>query len=56
MLITKTLHVKNRNQWRAWLQKHHEKEKEIWLVYYKVHSNKPRIPYNDAVEEVLCFG
>jgi uncharacterized protein YdeI (YjbR/CyaY-like superfamily) len=56
MEITKTLYVKNRNQWRAWLQKHHEKEKEIWLVYYKVNSSKPRIPYNDAVEESLCFG
>jgi uncharacterized protein YdeI (YjbR/CyaY-like superfamily) len=25
-------------------------------VYYKKHTGKPRIPYNDAVEEALCFG
>ena len=29
---------------------------EIWLVYYKKHSGKARISYNDAVEEALCFG
>ena len=26
------------------------------LVYYKKHSGRPRIPYNDAVEEALRFG
>jgi uncharacterized protein YdeI (YjbR/CyaY-like superfamily) len=25
-------------------------------VYYKKHTEKPRVPYNDAVEEALCFG
>jgi uncharacterized protein YdeI (YjbR/CyaY-like superfamily) len=25
-------------------------------VYYKKHTGKPRIVYNDAVEEALCFG
>lgn len=25
-------------------------------MYYKQHTGKPRIPYNDAVEEALCFG
>jgi uncharacterized protein YdeI (YjbR/CyaY-like superfamily) len=56
MEIGKTLYVKNRDQWRKWLEKNHLKELEIWLIYYKKHSGKPRIPYNDAVEEALCFG
>lgn len=50
------LHVTNRNQWRSWLKRHYKSEKEIWLVYYKKHTGKPRLPYNDAVEEALCFG
>jgi uncharacterized protein YdeI (YjbR/CyaY-like superfamily) len=29
---------------------------EIWLVYPRKHTGIPRIPYNDAVEEALCFG
>jgi uncharacterized protein YdeI (YjbR/CyaY-like superfamily) len=42
--------------WRAWLRKHHETEREIWLIYYRKRTGKPRISYNDAVDEALCFG
>ena len=56
MEITKTLHVTNRQAWRKWLKKHYKTEKEIWLVYYKKGTGKPRIEYNDAVEQALCFG
>jgi uncharacterized protein YdeI (YjbR/CyaY-like superfamily) len=52
----RTLYVKNRDEWRLWLKKNHLIENEIWLIYYKKHSGKPRIPYDDAVEEALCFG
>lgn len=50
------LHVIGRDDWRAWLRKNHDVKKEIWLIYYKKHTGKPRIPYNDAVEEAICFG
>jgi uncharacterized protein YdeI (YjbR/CyaY-like superfamily) len=43
-------------KWRRWLRKNHKSAKEIWLVYYRKDSGKPRIAYNDAVEEALCFG
>ena len=56
MEITKTLHVTNRKDWRKWLRGHYKTEKDIWLVYYKKETGKPRIEYNDAVEEALCFG
>ncbi|MGH9865041.1 MAG: YdeI/OmpD-associated family protein [Candidatus Acidiferrales bacterium] len=52
----KTLRARDRRQWRAWLQKYHGKCSEIWLIYYKRDSGKPRIPYEEAVEEALCFG
>ncbi|MCX6145541.1 MAG: YdeI/OmpD-associated family protein [Ignavibacteriales bacterium] len=52
----KLLYVTNHRDWRDWLKRHHKSEKEVWLVYYKKHTGKPRIPYNDAVEEALCFG
>jgi len=54
--ITETLYVTNRTEWQAWLEKNYDKKKEIWLIYYKKHTKKPCIPYNDAVEEALCFG
>lgn len=56
MTIGKTLYFTNRNSWRAWLEKNHDREKDIWLIYYRKASGKPRIPYNEAVEEALCFG
>jgi len=56
MDLGKTLYVTDRKKWRSWLVKNHNKEKEIWLVYYRKSSGKKRIPYNDAVEEALCYG
>ncbi|MCU0413779.1 MAG: YdeI/OmpD-associated family protein [Ignavibacteriaceae bacterium] len=56
MQITKTLYIKTRSEWRNWLRKNYKTEKEIWLVFYNKDSGKPRLPYDDAVEEALCFG
>ncbi len=56
MEIGKTLYVTKRKDWRAWLKKHHATEKDIWLIYYKKDSGKPRISYNESVEEALCYG
>src|SRR2546425_10087227 len=56
MEIGTTLYAKDRRQWRSWLARHHKTAAEIWLIYYKKHSGKPRIPYTDAVEEALCYG
>ncbi len=51
-----TLYAKDRREWRGWLSKHHRTAPEIWLIYYKKQSGKPRIPYNHAVDEALCYG
>jgi uncharacterized protein YdeI (YjbR/CyaY-like superfamily) len=52
----RTLDVRSRRQWRSWLQKHHDSESDIWLVFYRRHTAKRTISYEDAVEEALCFG
>ncbi len=49
------IYVENRAQWRKWLIKNHNK-KEAWIVYYKKRTNKKSVPYDDAVEEAICFG
>ena len=56
MEITQTLYIKDRKDWRNWLKKNYKTEKEIWLAYPRKGTGKPRIEYNDAVEEALCFG
>jgi uncharacterized protein YdeI (YjbR/CyaY-like superfamily) len=56
MELTKTFHAPNRAAWRAWLEQHHATENEVWLVYYKAGSGQSSVPYEDSVEEALCFG
>jgi len=52
----KTLYVTDRTDWRRWLEKNHGSENGVWLVYYRKHTGKPRISYEDAVEEALSYG
>ncbi|NDL68478.1 YdeI/OmpD-associated family protein [Anaerotalea alkaliphila] len=52
----KTVYFSDRKEWRHWLEQNFEKEQEVWLIYPHKNSGKPRIAYNDAVEEALCFG
>ncbi len=54
--MTKRLHLTNQKDWRLWLKDNHLKEQAVWLIYYKKHTGKRRIPYDQAVEEALCFG
>lgn len=42
--------------WRAWLEEHHDTEREVWLVLLKVHVDRPSVSYEEAVMEALCFG
>ena len=44
------------DQWRKWLDEHHDSESEVWLVFHKVHTDRRSIAYSDAVDEALCFG
>ena len=52
----KMLEVRSRQQWRGWLEEHHDSESEIWLVIHKRHTGEESVSYDDAVEEALCFG
>ena len=52
----RTLDMRSRQVWRAWLQKHHDSESEIWLVFHKGPTPEKSISYDEAVEEALCFG
>lgn len=56
MEIGETFYPTTRTQWRKWLQRNHASKDEIWLVIHTKASGKPSLPYDDAVEEALCFG
>ncbi len=51
-----TVSPKSRAAWRAWLERHHARRDEIWVVYCKKHTGKASVRYDEAVEEALCFG
>jgi uncharacterized protein YdeI (YjbR/CyaY-like superfamily) len=51
-----TLDVRNRQQWRTWLKKHHASSPGVWLVFHKDHTGVQSIAYEDSVREALCFG
>ncbi len=52
----RTLSADDRATWRRWLAANYQTRDEIWLQYHRAHTGKPRVAYNDAVEEALCFG
>ena len=56
MQITNPKHFRSRVEFRKWLEKNHAKQKELWILFYKVHTKKKSIRYAEAVEESLCFG
>lgn len=43
-------------EWRRWLARHHGQHAGVWLVFRKKHTGLKSIPYEDAVNEALCFG
>lgn len=51
-----TCDARTREQWRRWLATHHASRSEVWLIFHKRHTRKPSVPYNDAVDEALCYG
>ncbi|HSH82769.1 MAG TPA: YdeI/OmpD-associated family protein [Herpetosiphonaceae bacterium] len=51
-----SVHPQTRAEWRAWLEQHHVRDEGVWLISYKRATGKPRVEYDEAVEEALCFG
>jgi uncharacterized protein YdeI (YjbR/CyaY-like superfamily) len=50
-----SVHVEDRATWRAWLESNHATASGVWLVSWRK-GHGPRVEYEDAVEEALCFG
>jgi uncharacterized protein YdeI (YjbR/CyaY-like superfamily) len=49
------VHPESRAEWRAWLEANHATATGAWLVGWRK-GHGPRIEYEHAVEEALCFG
>jgi uncharacterized protein YdeI (YjbR/CyaY-like superfamily) len=46
----------SQDEFRVWLEQHHDAAREIWVGFYKKGSGKAGISYPEAVDEALAFG
>jgi len=51
-----SVELERREDWRAWLEANHGTSDGVWLITWKKAANRPRVDYDAAVEEALCFG
>lgn len=51
-----SVHPLTRTEWRAWLLRNHGRATGVWLVSYLKATGRPRVDYDEAVEEALCVG
>jgi uncharacterized protein YdeI (YjbR/CyaY-like superfamily) len=51
------IHPETRAAWRRWLKSYHARTESVWLVSWKkAAAAKPRMTYDEIVEEALCWG
>ncbi len=56
MTLTEPVFFADKTAWRKWLAENHNKQTEIWILTYKVHTGKHCLSYTDALDEALCYG
>lgn len=48
--------VRSREEWRRWLEEHHDTSPGIWLVTWKKQHADRYVSWPDIVKEAICFG
>ena len=47
---------KSQAEFRRWLERHHAREAELWVGFYRKDSGKGGLSYKEGVDTALCFG
>lgn len=55
-MTTPPVYFESAAAWRAWLEKHHATETEVWVGMWKTHTGQAGLTWEAAVREALCFG
>ena len=42
--------------WRRWLERHHDRQDELWVGYYKRGTGQASITWPESVDQALCYG
>jgi uncharacterized protein YdeI (YjbR/CyaY-like superfamily) len=54
--MSEPIYFASPEEFRAWLEEHHETEAEVWLGMWKKATGKQSVSWKEAVDEALCFG
>lgn len=52
----KPLFFETSADFRQWLAKNHQKEKELLVGFYKIGTGKPGMTWSESVDQALCYG
>jgi uncharacterized protein YdeI (YjbR/CyaY-like superfamily) len=44
------------DEWRDWLERHHDTAPELLVGFYKRGTGRPSITWPESVDQALCFG
>ncbi len=50
------LYFERDTDWYDWLLNKHDKEKGIYLIFFKLEMNVPTMRWEEAVKVAICFG
>ncbi len=50
------VHAETVAEWRGWLEVNHGRTEGVWLVSWRAPTGRPRMTYEESVEEALAFG
>jgi uncharacterized protein YdeI (YjbR/CyaY-like superfamily) len=54
--MSEAIFFRSPEEFRAWLEQHHDSETEVLVGYWKKATGKPSLTWSEAVDEALCFG
>lgn len=50
------LYFERDTDWYDWLLNNHDKEKGVYIIFYKLEMKIPTMRWGDAVKVAICFG
>jgi uncharacterized protein YdeI (YjbR/CyaY-like superfamily) len=51
-----TLYCHHAESWRRWLSENRHSACEVWLRYYKKHTETASVSYRESLLQALCVG
>jgi uncharacterized protein YdeI (YjbR/CyaY-like superfamily) len=49
-------YFKNAQEWREWLHENHQTASRVYLIFYRVDSEKESMRWEEAVQVAICYG